>query len=111
MKKGQLKIKKFYLGIIILLATSGSILFFPINIGGRYTCFYHRIFDPYQLSSDHDVSHTIQDNIPGQETHTESSHQHSDLLDNYLHRYAFIWWGSVGLLALGIYLFLKVKKV
>jgi hypothetical protein len=31
-------------------------------------------------------------------------------LHNYLHQYAFIWWGSVGLLVLCMYLFFKQKR-
>jgi len=110
MEKNTVRRKKFYLGLTILFAASGTIFFFPMNIGGRYTCFYHRIFDPPQYTATVKLSHTPLNDISDQETRTESSRQHADLLHNYLHRYAFIWWGSVGSLALCIYLFLRLKK-
>lgn len=110
MKENAVRGKKFYLGLIILIAASGTIFFFPMNIGGRYTCFYHRLFDPPQSSEAVNSSPMLQDYNSGQEIHYESSHQQSELLHNYLHQYAFIWWGSVGLLALCVYLFIKQKR-
>ena len=51
---GLFKTKKFYLVIIILIATSGSIFFFPMNIGGKYTCYYQGDSN-ICLKEDHDT--------------------------------------------------------
>lgn len=112
--------RKFYLAVIILITALGSVLFFPMNIGGRYTCFYHRIFNashPVFGASVSAHTHHRVENSPGsddnhnngQENMSPSDHD-SSLLDAYLNFYAFIWWGSVGLLALFIYLFFKLKR-
>ena len=110
MKNNRARSKKFYLGLIILIAASGTIFFFPLNIGGRYTCFYHRIFDSPQSIASADGSYMQDDYRSGQDIHIESPQQYADLLHNYLKKYAFIWWGSVGILAFCIYVFLKLKK-
>lgn len=118
------KNKKIYLGIIILIATAGSLFFFPMNIGGRYTCFYHRLFDhshpvtqvsgmDHQQDMEERMSTAGNQNLSdnaNREVSTQTTHHGSILLDNYLHQYAFPWWASIGLLALGIYLFLKIKR-
>ena len=107
-----------------LIATSGSIFFFPMNIGEKYTCFYHRIFDHSHPVSDANASGHFQDgkknlsksgdhnlnDMASRHNNTETTHHGSLLLDNYLHQYAFPWWASVGLLALCIYLLLKTKR-
>jgi len=124
MKRKVFKTKKYYLIIIVLLATAGSIFFFPMNIGGRYTCFYHRVFDhshpvshvnavnhhqDVEMGISKSGDHELGEKVTG--LNNTSTHNHgSILLDNYLHQYALPWWASVGLLAFGIYLFLKLKK-
>lgn len=110
MAKNIFKRKKIYLGLIIFFAASGTIFFFPMNIGGQYTCFYHRLFDPPQSNADSDVLVNNQNVIPNHELCAEASHHDTILLDNYLHQYAFIWWGSVGVLALCFYIFFKLRR-
>ena len=110
MKNSIFRSKKFYLSLIIIIAASGSIFFFPMNIGEQYTCFYHRLFDPPQSDVTLDASIDNQDNISNQATHSNLSQHHSVLLDKYLDQYAFIWWSSVALLALCVYLFFKLKR-
>ena len=110
MQKSIFTSKKFILGLIIFITASGSIFFFPMNIGDRYTCFYHRLFDPPQSDVTIDASIDNQDNISKHATHSNLSQHHSALLDKYLDQYAFIWWSSVALLALCMYLFFKLKK-
>jgi hypothetical protein len=124
MKLKQINNKKLTLGIIILITISGSIFFFPINIGGKYTCFYHRIFDhtnPVSDINEMDHHHKVNTNLSKSENYdlhnqvsgnsiNNTPHHGSLLLDNYLHQYAFLWWTSIGLLALCIYLVLKIKQ-
>ncbi len=116
--------KKTYLLVIVLMATAGTVFFFPVNIGGKYTCFYHRIFHhsqpiPDGMILDHhqkQIKNVKESNIHNptnavnSPVDNESSPHGSGLMDNYLHQYAFPWWTSVGLLSLCIYLLLKVKK-
>jgi len=110
--------------VIVLITAAGTVFFFPINIGGKYTCFYHRIFNHSQPVSDGKVLDHHQEqinNVTESNVHNltnaantpadnESSRHGSVLLDNYLHQYAFPWWTSVGLLSLCIYLLLKAKN-
>jgi hypothetical protein len=102
--------KKLYLGVIIFVAVAGVVFFFPMNIAGRYTCFYHRLFDPPQSSrSDVAVVHNHKDHNEGDDR-ADDSHGQSVLLDNYLRHYALLWWISVGMLAIFGYLFLKAMR-
>jgi hypothetical protein len=124
MKTSVLKGKKLYLIMILLITAAGTVFFFPMNIGGKYTCFYHRIFYPSQPVSDvnaldhhqegiEDISkfgdHNVSD-LASKQDNTETLHHGSLLLDNYLHQYAFPWWASVGIFTLCMSLLLKQKK-
>jgi len=102
--------KNIYLGIIIVIAGLGSVLFFPVNIGGRYTCFYHRLFDLPQAPSMVPVADRHKQYFADQEGNSPFSYHQSVLLHNYLHRYAFIWWGSVSILAFCIFIRRKKKR-
>ncbi len=123
MSRRKFSTKKVYLSMILLITSAGAVFFFPMNIGGQYTCFFHRIFDhghpvsEFPVTSDHGETHvnssstTHQDmnNHAGGMDISETGHHSSELLDNYLQKYAFPWWASIGLLALCIYLLLKIK--
>jgi hypothetical protein len=118
------KRKTLYLIMILLITAAGTIFFFPMNIGGKYTCFYHRIFNHSQpVSNINVVNHHPEgkqdlskfgdpnvSDVASKHDNTESSHLESVLLDNYLHQYAFPWWASVGIMALCISFLLKLKK-
>ena len=95
--------------MIIFIAAAGVIFFFPMNIAGRYTCFYHRLFDSPQSAGTAAVVHSHMDHS-GVSDRADESHGQSVLLENYLHHYAFLWWASVGMLALFGYLFLKARR-
>jgi hypothetical protein len=122
MGKRILKSKINYLVISIMITASGTVFFFPLNIDGKYTCFYHRIFDHSNLEHRHihseDLNQTENKNsTPNDKKNNDDSrnkvigtHYRSVLLENYLHQYAFVWWLSVGLLALSIFMWLKLKK-
>ena len=102
--------KRFYLGVIIVIAILGSTLFFPVNIDGRYTCFYHRLFDSPQAASTVPGADKYKPNFSDQHENMPFSYHQSLLLQHYLHRYAFLWWGSVSVLALYIFIHRKKKK-
>jgi hypothetical protein len=118
------KIKYFVIGIVI--TTFWTVFFFPLTIDGRYTCFFHRIFDHSHPVSNIDNGEKA--HIHSEETkqpdnwnsliadgssnrRTENTTHGSVLLDKYLEQYAFVWWTSIGLLALCIYLVLRQKKI
>ena len=124
MKNRVFKRKGIYLIVVLLITAAGTVFFFPMNIGGKYTCLYHRIFDHSQPVSNVNITDQHQEgkqdlsksgyhypsDVTSKQDNTESLHHDSVLLDNYLHRYAFPWWGSVGILALCISFLLKLKK-
>jgi hypothetical protein len=120
---------KNYLIIGILITTLGTVFFFPLNIDGRYTCLYHRIFDhshpvskevnfenryihPQDFDQSENKSSTVDDreNSDNTENNMINTHHRSVLLENYLNQYAFAWWLSIGLLAFSIFMWLKLKK-
>ena len=121
--------RRYILIMGILITSFGVVFFFPLTIDGRYTCFFHRIFDhSHPVSnvvngeSGHIHSEDIDQTDNGKSTLTDRNNNRgtgkkisdtkhgSVLLDNYLHQYAFPWWASLGLLALCIYLLLKLKR-
>jgi hypothetical protein len=129
MGKRILKSKINYLVISIMITASGTVFFFPLNIDGKYTCFYHRIFDhSHPVSNEANLEHRHihsedlnqtenKNSTPNDKKNNDDSrnkvigtHYRSVLLENYLHQYAFVWWLSVGLLALSIFMWLKLKK-
>ena len=115
MGKRILKSKINYLVISIMITASGTVFFFPLNIDGKYTCFYHRIFDhSHPVSNEANLEHRHihsedlnqtenKNSTPNDKKNNDDSRnkvigtQHgSVLLDNYLHQYALAWWASVG---------------
>lgn len=81
---------------LLVLAILGFVLLFPFPFNNRYTCIYHR----------------MQDNVATFEPaghHATSEHGHGvpELLDAYLDRFAFFWWGFI---ALAIFAFYDLKK-
>jgi hypothetical protein len=95
-----------------------------MNIGGNYSCFYHKVIDhahPFETTPE--IAHEIttaeimspSDDIKlKKRTHlpksSKNAHHSSVLLDNYIHQYALQWWLSIGLLAISSYLLLKLKR-
>ena len=71
----------------------GSMLFFPIRLSDGYTCYYHRIFDNDHPAM-HNSQHQMMQNTNGAE---------HELIDRYIHSYAWFWWGSLALIAFTIY--------
>ncbi len=124
--------------VLFFIAFSGSIFFFPISLGERYTCLYHRLFNSHdqvnentkptssydkgkrksELSENYagnDLKNdeaAVQDNSSEQkESGQELISAHgSVLLDKYIHYYAFPWWISVALTALSIFLWKRLKR-
>jgi len=124
MSPRKFKTKKVYLSMILLITSAGTVFFFPMNLGGQYTCFFHRIFDhahpvsEVPIAADHPAtplnssgtSHQDMTIKEGGMDISETGHHGSELLDNYLLQYAFPWWTSIGLLALCIYMWIKQER-
>lgn len=95
-------------GIIILftLALAGGIFFMPMQLNGKYTCFYHRLIDKNQpVSANHAGNGVMQSknkSRPGEALPNMHSHG-DDMVEMYISRYAFFWWGSIALLAFVVY--------
>jgi len=115
----------FYL--MLGIGIVGVVFFFPMQINSRYTCLYHRLTQPDNPSviiqkisgcsgdsltgSCHPQSNKVasnQTNINHESSVTEF--HTSDLLNRYIHGYAWFWWGSILLLAFTFYLGKQQKQ-
>ena len=70
------------IALIVGIGILGTIFFFPVNIHNQYTCLYHRLVSP-----EHSYSHSI-----------------DDILQEYISPFGLLWWGSLLLMAFGIFL-------
>ena len=94
--------KKISLVLYLIVTGAGIILFFPLNIEGQYTCFFHRLFDqsnPVCCSTDDPhFQHRENEKRGAEDQGIDNSvanvilnpgpHKGSALLTNYLHQYA-----------------------
>ena len=76
---------------LIFLGIVGGILFFPVPIECEFTCLFHRMVMPTQA-------------VP-------CGHHDSQMVDYYVNRFGYFWWGSLFLAAAAIYQLTKMKKV
>jgi hypothetical protein len=70
-------------------------------ISSTHTCVFHRLF--YEGIHEHHIH--IQNITDNAQSHN------SPLLTHYMKNFAFLWWGSIGVLVLGIYAVKKKNKV
>ena len=133
---------RFLFCLILGIGFLGLIFFFPVQINSRYTCLYHRLFQPdhnYNAGgkrispnytgtfkrdwnrgfngSDHSKPGMMNDRIKENDLKSQNTinEMHSsELLDRYIHGYAWFWWGSILLLVSAFYLMrnrnLSIKK-
>lgn len=96
---------------LMMMAFIGGILFFPVNIKNKYSCLYHYYFSPssneviiFNLSDSAGV--VEQENIENMSSLDESKCEYiqSRLLTDYLVPYGILWWLSLGVLVVVIYL-------
>lgn len=87
--------------ILFILASAGGIFFMPMQLNGKYTCFYHRLIDKNQpVSVNHAENGVMQSenkSRPGEALPDMHSHG-DDMVEMYISRYAFFWWSSISLL-------------
>ena len=96
--------QKSLMHFLILIGLGGTFLFFPVMLNGRYTCFYHRIFNhgsPVEEVSAHPE--------PSSDMHHGSMARHETLLHSYIHSYALVWWASLLIIGLSV-LAIRAKK-
>jgi hypothetical protein len=125
----QETLMKSILVITILITGLGTVFFFPLDIKGKYTCFFHRIIDhshPVSKNAHQENGHIHPANINpnannklslgNAENHSRTekdvipvSHG-SALLDRYMDDYAFRWWVSIGFFALSIIMWMNMRK-
>lgn len=107
------KYKIFYGMFIISLL--GSILFFPVKINLKYTCFFHQILaeNTNDISNEKKiVSNNENETFNIKNTnHSDSDSEAMELLHQYLNQYAFLWWGSLILLSTTIFFIQKEKYI
>ena len=101
MKKNRFKNKKFILLILLLSGISGTFFFFPLQMGGRYTCVYHRLFEAENpIPGNNSATNTGTSVVESAGNH---DHSESPFLHRYLHHYAILWWISLALFAFSVY--------
>lgn len=110
----RLKYNKILFFVILTtgIGLLGTIFFFPVNLGKTHTCLYHRIFCPeenaqYSGRPDSTMSHSKR---PQASETVKVKQEHEGLLDFYVIPFGFLWWGSLGILALGILSWKKQQK-
>ncbi len=81
--------------ILIVVGILGTIAFFPFNFNENYTCLYHRLF--CDMEEDHQIKSTNGHVHGDQEFHNAT-------LNLYIQHFSYYWWGSLLVLAMGIYL-------
>ena len=105
------KYKIFYGMFIISLL--GSILLFPVKINSKYTCFFHKILAEYTIdisNGEKVISNNENETADIKNmNHPDSDSEAMELLHQYLNQYAFLWWGSLILLSIAIFLIKKEK--
>ena len=87
---------------LIVIGLLGTICFFPVSINSTYTCLFHQFF--FDGIRDHSL-HVHNSSMEGMQSHD------SPLLDYYIIRFAFLWWGSIAAFAFGLYAAKKKFKV
>ncbi len=81
----------------------GSVFFFPMNLGNNHTCLYHRMICPR-----HSLMAETRPADRPLYRHGMSDSMHGQLVNRYVMPFGFLWWGSLGLLAFGVY---SIKKI
>ena len=100
MEKYRFKNKKILL-LILFPGIVGVLFFFPVQMSGRYTCVYHRLFEaenPVTGVNMENNNSTATEEPAGTHDHSESPFLH-----RYLHNYAILWWISLLLIVFSIY--------
>lgn len=87
-----------------IIGLSGSILFFPVNFGNRYSCLFHLLMLPDQASTPEMPATPTGPNDPQAETMRQYLQQ------QYFRSYRYYWWGSLLLLALSLAALKASKK-
>ena len=121
--------KKFLI-ITVFVSGLGTVFFFPLDIDGKYTCFYHGIIDHAhgvtksvhpEMTPIHDTGTprskpmtTKQDGDHHKNpTHGVAPHMShgSILLDKYIDRYAIVWWISAVLFVFTVLKWQRFRKI
>lgn len=97
--------------LVSLAGITGTILFFPVQLDGRYTCYYHRIFDEHHPVRNHESDVSERNMMHRQKGVSEPDlHEHSDIfLEKYIKSYVGLWWGSIALIVLSYYGWKKLQ--
>lgn len=93
---------------LVILGLAGFILFFPFNFGNSHSCLAHKYLTSKTpgCCNEHHV-HGSSNRTTEVERIAQENHH---LLSHYLYPFAFLWWGSIGLIVLQIRN-LRIKKL
>ena len=110
-----------FAGGLLLVGLTGAVLFFPVNLNGRYTCLYHRAFcggiqrsnysgDVCEMPDRNQPIGTVSDE-GGRVAVTRSQNLDagSDLVHTYVHHFGFFWWTSLALMFGGLFLLRRAR--
>lgn len=114
MMKVNHKFFRILIYLLILSGVVGTVLFFPINLGNEHTCLYHRIFSKengIHPSTPRYSSISGSNNQVSQDRSQEHLVQQKQLLDKYVIPYGLSWWGSLGLVGIGLLVIRWLNKI
>jgi len=79
--------KKILWLVIVAFGLLGGIFFFPLPVGGSFTCLFHRWLMPWN-------------SLPG-------AHPGEHMVHYYVRHFSFFWWGRLLMVTAGIYVLIK----
>ncbi|MFZ0391833.1 MAG: hypothetical protein WAN36_15335 [Calditrichia bacterium] len=123
MKKKLDKKSVPWIFLMLLIGGAGAVSFFPLNLESRYTCLYHRwrsgnkncqMRQQLRRTNESGYQRTEANTSPDSQrpeqfTRTSQPSSSGILLNTYLQGYAFLWWGSLILVAAGGFLLGKIR--
>ncbi len=84
--------------VLLTVGFIGTVLFFPISLGDNFTCLFHRLIGDVHNHSDEQL-----ENLTQPVHSSEGGKSHSASLNFYIRHFSIYWWGSLLILACGIY--------
>ena len=92
--------------VCTLVGLTGTILFFPLNLSDNATCLYEmhkQNVEPVPVDLAQAVHGVVLTNVADEISPEELAKQMNFIrMHNYMAGYLFWWWGSMGLLIIGI---------
>lgn len=94
----------------MILGLIGTVLFFPVNLGNRYTCLFHRLTSGAHPSAHELTTHRSEESpaggessAPGSSAPVADEHHAHGILQHYVFTYGLLWWFSLLLTAAALF--------